>query len=325
MRDADATTPRFPRPVPDAPVAPYAQGTGLAKAWLLELMATLPLADAGRLPAAVLAQEAPGLCRAVCAAIVSDHGLARLGPDGPDASLAARVGPMTGATDAVAVGVAVESLRRVIAAALRSELRGPSGDEVAAIGERLAHVSATVLAAALAVPASAVPAAAEPPDGVVSLHDVRSSRGPDPAAWRTTLERRLERHGRDGMPFALLLVELDDLHILLAAHEADELATAIQGLERAIGGVLRPGDVLVREDPGRYWITLGDTDADAARALAQDIAAAVRAGVVLQGTGLTVSVGVSACPRDGTTLDPLAEHADEGVFLARAAGLPVTS
>lgn len=326
MRDSDASTLRRPRAVPDAPVAPYAQGTGLAKAWMLELVAALPLADAGRLPAAVLAQEAPALCAAVCGALVSDERLDRLGPGGADAHLAARAGAMAGATDPAAVTAAVDALRRVTWTALLGELHGPDHRLVADLAERLAHVTAVLTTSALGANTAAVAdgGAREPLPGVVSLSDVRGARE-EPAPWRAALQRRLERHARDDRPFALLLVELDDLHILLSAYEADELATAIHGLERAIGTALRPGDVLVREDPGRYWITLGETDHEAARELATRIAAGVRSSVTLHDTGLTVSVGVAACPRDGTALEPLTEHADEGVFLARAAGLPVTS
>lgn len=325
MRDADASSPRRPRAVPEAPVAPFAQGIGLAKAWMLELLVALPLADAGRLPAAVMAQEAPTLCAAVCAAVASDDALDRLEPDGAQARLAARAGAMAGATGPATITATVDALRRVTWAALLGELRAPDARLVAELSERLAHVTSVLTAAALAAHASpSADLAGDPPPGVVSLHDARGARE-DAAPWRAALQRRLERHARDDRPFALLLVELDDLQILLSAYEADELATAIHALERAIGAALRPGDVLVREDPGRYWITLGETGDDAARELATDIAAAVRGSVVLHGTGLTVSVGVASCPGDGTALEPLTERADEGVFLARAAGLPVMS
>lgn len=324
MRDAEASTPRRPRPVSGAPVGPFALGTGLAKAWLLELLATLPLHEAGRIPAATLAREAPALCAAVCAALVRDEDLDRLGPAGADHALASRAAAMTGATDAAGAATAIDTLRRVIWEALSQELRRPDGREVAELSERLAHVTAVLLQAALGHEEHDLDAAPGPPVGVVSLRDVRGAREEAPS-WRAALERRLERHARDAVPFALLLVELDDLPVLLSAHEADELAAAIHTLERAVGTVLRPGDVLVREDPGRYWITLSDTDAEAAREVATDIASTVAAGVVLHGSGLTVSVGVSVCPDDGTLLAPLAEQAEEGLYLARASGLPVTS
>ncbi len=325
MRDADASSPRRPRAVPDAPIAPFTQGIGLAKAWMLELLAGLPLADAGRLPAAVMAQEAPTLCAAVCAAVASDDALDRLGPDGAQALLASRAGAMAGATEPGAITATVDALRRVTWTALMDELRAPDARLVADLAERLAHVTAVLTAAALeARTAPSVDVADDPLPGVVSLLDARGARD-EPAAWRAALERRLERYARDDRPFALLLVELDDLRVLLSAYEADEFATAIQALERAIGATLRAGDVLVREDPGRYWIMLGEADDEASRDLATDIAAGVRGSVALHGTGLTVSVGVASCPGDGTALEPLTERADEGVFLARAAGLPVTS
>lgn len=328
MRDADASTRRRPRPVPDAPVAPYARGTGLAKAWLLALMQALPLQDAGRVPTATLGSEGPALCRAICAAVTGDEGLRRLDLAGADAGLAARVPAMTGARTPAALHEAVDVLREVVLGALLGELRSPSGAEVAALAERVAHVTAVVTAGALEALEAPVaptqeaedPVAAAPPEGVVSLQDVRGAR----SSWRAAVERRLEHHVRDRRPFTLLLLELDDLHVLLAAHEADELVGVIHELERTVQARLSPGDQLVREEPGRYWVLLGEPDEAAAREIARELAAAIRVGAVLQGAGLTVSVGVAACPRDGTAVDALAERADEGVFLARAAGLPVT-
>ena len=62
------------------------------------------------------------------------------------------------------------------------------------------------------------------------------------------------------------------------------------------------------------------TGPSAARALGERIADAVRAAAVHRGTPLSVSIGLAICPEDGTAALGLAEHADEGLFAARAAG-----
>jgi len=323
MRDSDATTSRRPRPVADAPIAPFARGTGLAKAWLLELLDALPLERAGRLPAAQLAQEAPALCAALCRALTDDAALDAFAPGGADAVLASRVLALAGGGDAGGTALAAEALRRVTWAALRDELHRPEPRLVADLADRVAHVCGIVAHAALVAGSAAVAASVAVPDGVVSLQDTRAART-EPGTWEGALRRRLERHARDGEPFALLLAELDGFDVLLAAHEAQELAAAVHAVERSLSDLLEPGDVLSREDAGRYWVTLGNADATIARDLATRIATEITANVALSGAGLTLSAGVAACPQDGADLQALTARAEEGLFLARAAGIPVT-
>lgn len=331
MRDDEGTTTRRPRPVADAPIAPFARGTGLAKAWLLELITSSPLDAAGRVPAGRLAAEGPALCAAICAALADDRLLSRLEPGGVDHALTGRVRGIAGAADAATIVAAVEALRRVTWRALHGELRSPEPELVAALADRLAYVCSVVAAGALAARDDVAPVAdlgtpATAPvftdDNLVALRDVRSPAAP---GWRAAVERRLGAHRADGRPFALLLMEVDDLDRLRAAHDAEELTAAIRGLERAAAARLPPGDVLVPDVPGRYWVALGDSDAVAARGAATQLAAAVAGNAaVLRGVPLHVSIGIACAPQDGTDVGGLVEQAEEGVFRARAAGIPVS-
>src|SRR5215208_1009891 len=63
---------RRSRPVADAPAL---DGAELAKAWLVELVAVAPLERAARLPGPRFAEDAPRLCAAVAAALISDPAL----------------------------------------------------------------------------------------------------------------------------------------------------------------------------------------------------------------------------------------------------------
>ena len=110
--------PRVPRPVADVPSAALADGEAVAKAWLLELLAARPLADAAELPVADLAARGPGLCAAVLRAVGSRAGLDRLAPGGEAAALAAAAGGLAGARDPAAAVAAVAALRRAVWAAL---------------------------------------------------------------------------------------------------------------------------------------------------------------------------------------------------------------
>jgi GGDEF domain-containing protein len=197
---------------------------------------------------------------------------------------------------------AVAALRRTVWAALARELRGLDAAATAALAERIGHIADVVTAAVLAPPIGADLASAEEP-------------------WRAPVERRLDAHRRDGTPFALLVAEAADAERLLAAGGAD--AAALDAVEPAVRGAVRPGDAVVRERAGRLWVLAPGTDGGAARALAGEIAGAVAAAAAPHGAPLQAAVGVAQCPHDGADAGALAARADERLFAARAAGVPV--
>ena len=160
------------------------------------------------------------------------------------------------------------------------------------------------------------------PDGEpeVVVHDARTA-GEVHEPWRTPIERRLERQLQDGRPFSVLAIEVDDLDRLLASATGREVVGAIEAAERAICGLLRPADMLVRERLGRYWLTAPETDLASGRALGQRLADAVSAAAFHHGAPLSVSIGLAVAPHDALDADMLAAHADEGLFAARAAGV----
>jgi GGDEF domain-containing protein len=158
------------------------------------------------------------------------------------------------------------------------------------------------------------------PEPEVVIHDARST-GEVSEPWRAPIERRLERQLQDGRPFSVLAMEIDDLDRLLASATGREVVEAIEAAERAICGVLRPADMLVRERLGRYWLTAPETDLPSGRTLGQRLADAVTAGASHHGVPLTMSIGLAVAPDDALDAEMLAAHADEGLFAARAAGV----
>jgi GGDEF domain-containing protein len=149
--------------------------------------------------------------------------------------------------------------------------------------------------------------------------DDASDAGPP---WLAAITRRLERRAQDARPFAVFVVEVDDLDRLLASQSGREVAFALETVERGLTAELAPADLVVRERLGRWWLTSPDRDASSARDLGGRVAAAI-AHAELGGAPLSASIGVAVCPTDGETLDALAGRADEGMFAARAAGVPL--
>jgi hypothetical protein len=149
-----------PRAVPEAPVeALLARADELAKSWTVALILARPLERIGEVRLEDLAREAPALCAQALRALESDAELERMAAAGAggreDSTSASRLWAFAGARGGGAVVEAVEALRGVLWEALLAELRWPIFDrsparQVADLGDRLAHVCATALGAALA-------------------------------------------------------------------------------------------------------------------------------------------------------------------------------
>jgi GGDEF domain-containing protein len=297
---------RRPHPVADVPPAALADGQAPAKGWLLALVAARPLQDAPALPMPDLARDAPALCEAILRAVGSEAELRRLQDGGDLVALAARAGALAGAGGPVAAVAAVAHLRSALWQALTVAMPALDAATTAALAERLAFVCDAVTTATLA-------AAGAAGDDVASFRVV-DARGD----W----EGAVERLSADGRPFALLAVEADDAPRLVAA-DAAAAAGALERVEQAVRGELRPGDALGREDDGRLWIVAADLGAPGARALAERLADAVAAVAPLRGAPLTVSNGLAASPADGADREVLVARADESLYAARAAGAPL--
>jgi GGDEF domain-containing protein len=101
------------------------------------------------------------------------------------------------------------------------------------------------------------------------------------------------------------------------------VSATLAAVEAAIVERLRPADALVRERPGRYWLTAPDSTPGDAHTLAHRIAGAVADLPPHRGTPLRLAAGVASCPADAADAAALEELTEQALFAARAAGLPV--
>ncbi|MHB1808501.1 MAG: diguanylate cyclase domain-containing protein [Solirubrobacteraceae bacterium] len=150
----------------------------------------------------------------------------------------------------------------------------------------------------------------------IAVTDVRTGGHPPVAA---AIERRLQRHALDGAPFSVLLVEVLDVERLQALRPAGDVLREISAVESAIAEQLRPADTLLREIDGRWWLIAPETDAPAARQLAERLAATARR-FAHRGAPLRVVIGVAVCPEHGLDAQTLIGHADVDLYAAQAAG-----
>ena len=174
-KESPAPAPARARPVADVPVdGLIARSPELARDWALALVAQLPPGRIGEIPLPALAEQAPALCAHVLRALTSDGdldlltGRARSRGQTPPAH---RLVEVSGASDGAGMALAAEALRGVMWEALLAEMGRASAREVGDLSDRLAHVCACTLAAALEsawqqAPATSAPAGGgRPPQG----------------------------------------------------------------------------------------------------------------------------------------------------------------
>jgi GGDEF domain-containing protein len=139
-----------PRPVVSAGVeALLLRSEELAKGWLLALVEDAPLEAAAAILAGDVARDGPRICDAIVRAIYDESDLRRIEQDGVLEPLASRVGEMTGADSLLAAAHAVETLKDVVWAELRTELAHSEPDLQAEAAERLSLVTELVRTAVL--------------------------------------------------------------------------------------------------------------------------------------------------------------------------------
>jgi hypothetical protein len=148
----------------------------------------------------------------------------------------------------------------------------------------------------------------------IEIRDERREEGP--AAWIKSIGGQLERFEQDGLPFAVLLVELRQIE----RRHRDELAPVFGRVEEALAATrgTRAGS-LTRERPGRYWLLMAETDRAGAHEFAGRLAHAVASCAEDAAVQLEVAIGTAVCPEDGLQAAALAAHADVGLYADRSA------
>jgi two-component system, cell cycle response regulator len=129
------------------------------------------------------------------------------------------------------------------------------------------------------------------------------------------LEREVERTKRDPHPLSALLVDVDhfkEVNDRKGGHAAgDALLTSVA---KALQAQVRPEDSVVRWGGDEFAVWLADTDANAARLVAERMIAAVRT------LGATISVGVAQWAPARSEAGDLIAAADKALYEAKWAG-----
>jgi hypothetical protein len=197
----------------------------------------------------------------------------------------------------------------------------------------------------------------EPPTPTPLRDVTREQKVRERAPWIDLIESGLDQFEHDGLPFAVLLVELLDVEHLRLDGRAEPLPRLAHEVESAIARALEAIGIgagstafVAPERSDRYWLLVSEIDRRGARALAERLvqmlgtvsapvpaadatgryfaalaSASSRRADETNGAQLEVAVGVAVCPAHGQAADELAAHADTELASARAAGRPTAS
>ncbi|TMD40163.1 MAG: diguanylate cyclase [Chloroflexi bacterium] len=139
------------------------------------------------------------------------------------------------------------------------------------------------------------------------------------------LERELQRAGKAGESFALIMCDLDNFKEIndSVGHPAGD-AVLRHLTSRILVPAVRPKDLVARYGGDEFVLVLRGADGRAAMSVAERIRKTVEGqAVMLDGkavSSLSLSLGIAVFPRDGDSREALVQAADQALYVAKRTG-----
>ncbi|OGK05610.1 MAG: hypothetical protein A2487_18365 [Candidatus Raymondbacteria bacterium RifOxyC12_full_50_8] len=133
------------------------------------------------------------------------------------------------------------------------------------------------------------------------------------------LDIELKRFTRYGTKVSVLMIDLDNFKEFNDLHGHQEGDKVLSTIGATIRGMLRDSDICCRYGGEEFAVILPSTDADEAGILAGRLQAILEKDLI-QGAGLTVSIGVAASSEMVSTSQEIVEKADIALYKAKKNG-----
>lgn len=134
------------------------------------------------------------------------------------------------------------------------------------------------------------------------------------------LAEEISRHTRYGGGFALALLDLDrfkDYNDTYGHRVGDEL---LRQVAQSAKESVRSADLVFRYGGDEFALLLPETTAIEARLVCERLQTRVATRMQVQGTGLTLTLGIAAWPGDGATPGEIVRAADDALYQAKRSG-----
>lgn len=142
-------------------------------------------------------------------------------------------------------------------------------------------------------------------------------------AFYEVLQTALDRSEKTRRPFALLMIDADNLKRVNDQHGHRAGDFLIRCLARTIVSQLRDSDCVARYGGDEFIALLRGADHEAAGAVAQRVARAV-SGARFEDRAFalssTISIGLTVYPHDATTVSDLIDRADRALYATKRSG-----
>lgn len=151
-------------------------------------------------------------------------------------------------------------------------------------------------------------------DALTGLYNVRY--------FRRQLHKQLQLYKRYRIPFSLMMLDLDDLKELNDTFGHDSGDRVIKNLAAIMSDEKRETDIAVRYGGDEFFLLLPSTNIDEAEKLAFRISRRCRRlNFESIGSEMTsTSIGLAACPLNGTDVGSLRAKTDRALYLSKSLG-----
>jgi len=138
------------------------------------------------------------------------------------------------------------------------------------------------------------------------------------------LRTQLAGARRSEAPVALMMVDVDHFKRINDAHGHAEGDRALRVIAQALAGAARASDIVCRYGGEEFCLVLPATPLDSAAQLAvrilEEVPAACARAAIGDGSRVSVTIGLAACPGDGIDADALMRAADRRLYHGKRMG-----